>query len=138
MPPPRNSRKTMNQRRRANMASLPPNMAGLSGLRFDWPPRRRQPAPDGAGDPPSSGGGRAPGAPHQDLLMGAGDLGVEGERGLGEVGFGALFRLEIVELVDAADQGGRVMGSDDLPHMGRQVADGEADAAPARRIRIGA
>ena len=61
--------------------------------------------------------------------MRARHFGVEGDRLLGQVRERPLLWLEIAIGIDAADERGAVVGADDLADMGRQIADGEADAA---------
>src|SRR5262245_14753878 len=78
------------------------------------------------------------GAPVEDPRRALHDRGVVGEglRG-GVVGRTAL-RLEVAELVDATDQQGAVALAGHLPDVGRDVADGEADAPVLRAVGRGA
>src|SRR6185437_8559682 len=69
---------------------------------------------------------------HLDLA--ADDRGVGGERLGRAIGSGPGLVLEVMESVDTAHQGGAVARADRLLHMGRDVADGEADAPVVRLV----
>src|SRR5260221_7510211 len=141
MAPPINSSAMMNQRKRANMVCSLPAPASAAGrpMNSSSETSRARPSEVRAGRSTARlCGCGTPGIAHQDLLMRAGDVRVEGHRGLRQIGFGPLLRLEIAEFVHAAHERSAVMRSDDLSDIGRQVTDGEADPALTRRVWIGA
>ena len=76
------------------------------------------------------------GAAIEDLDLPADDGGMRGERLGRAVGRRPRLVLEVMEGVDAAHQGGAVARADRLLHMGRDVADGEADAPVVRLVGL--
>src|SRR5476649_2408334 len=76
------------------------------------------------------------GAAIEHLHLAADDGGVGGERFGGAVRRWTRLVLEIVIAVGAAHQRGAVLGADRLLHVGRDVADGEADAPVVRLVGL--
>src|SRR5579883_917004 len=74
------------------------------------------------------------GAAIEHLDLAADDRGMGGERLGRAIGGGPWLVLEVMEGVDAAHQGGAVPRADRLLDVGRDVADGEADAPVVRLV----